>query len=942
LPAAFARLAHQSHVRRILPVIGLALLALVVSMSAQPTNAQTLSATDDSSPRISIDDASVGEGSSGTTAMTFTVTRSGDHGTSSVHYETQGVTATSGADFAPASGQLSFPTGVTTRTITVAVTGDLLDESDEVLVVNLSNPNGGHIVDGQGVGTITDDDSTPVAASQSATTDEDTAVPVTLVASDADGDSLTYSIVSAPGHGTLAGSGPNQTYVPAPNYNGPDDFSFRASDGANESNVATVSITVDPVNDPPVASPNTALLAEDSFALVPLPAIDVDGDSLTYSIVDEPAHGALSGLGASRTYTPNPNFNGPDSFTFKANDGFVDSNTATVSLTVLPVNDAPVAVDDAATVAEDGSVSVPVLGNDSDVDGDALSVTSVGAPAHGTAVLQGDGTVLYTPGANYNGGDSFSYSISDGNGGSDAASVSLTVTPVNDPPVATDSSALVAEDTPEDVPLNATDIDGDPLTYAIVTAPAHGTLSGSGSTRTYTPARHYSGPDSFTFKANDGTVDSNVATVSITVTRRDPATVNINDVSTQEGDAGETDAVFTISISQPPLDTVVIDAASTDGTAHEPGDYGAMSTRLTFDAGQSSKTVVVKVHGDTLDEPDENFVVNLTVVSGDVVLGDGQGEGTIVDDDPLVELAIGDRSVTEGNSGTTTATFPVTLSTVSGKTVSVDWHTADGTGQAPSDYSSTGGTLTFAPGETAKNVSVSVNGDTEVEPDETFLVQLTNEVNATLVDGTGVGSIVNDDSAGGPPAPPPPPHPPPPPPPPPPPAPLPPPPPPPPGPPVSREPRTLLGYRCTVMGTPRRDVLTGTKHRDVICGLGGNDTLRGLGGNDVLIGGAGSDRLVGGRGKDLLIGERGADLMLGRKGNDRMRGGDGADRMDGGSGPDRLAGGPGADYMNGGPGSDLLIGDRGNDFLVGLDGSDRLRGGAGTDLCRTKGVAVCR
>jgi hypothetical protein len=88
-----------------------------------------------------------------------------------------------------------------------------------------------------------------------------------------------------------------------------------------------------------------------------------------------------------------------------------------------------------------------------------------------------------------------------------------------------------------------------------------------------------------------------VATVSITVTRRDPATVNINDVSTQEGDAGETDAVFTVSISQPPIDTVVIDAASTDGTAHEPGDYGAMSTRLTFDPGQSSKTVVVK-HSD--------------------------------------------------------------------------------------------------------------------------------------------------------------------------------------------------------------------------------------------------------------------------------------------------------------------------------------------------------
>ena len=360
-------------------MLGLSLLALGVLASAHASTGgralsghQPLFSVDgDDSPRISIGDATVAEGDSGTTSMTFTVSRSGDsHGTSSVHYETEGVTATSGVDFAPASGMLSFPTGVTTRTLTVDVTGDRLDESDEVLAVNLSNPTGGHIVDGQGLGTITDDDSSPTADSQSVATDEDTALPVTLSAT-GDGDPLTYTIVNAPGHGTLAGSGASQTYSPEPNYNGPDSFTFRASDGVNDSNLATVSITVNPVNDPPVASPNSALLAEDSFALVPLPATDADGDPLTYSIVEQPAHGALSGSGASRTYTPAPNYNGPDSFTFEANDGTADSNTATVSLTVLPVNDAPVAVDDAASVAEDGSIPVAVLANDSDVDGDA-------------------------------------------------------------------------------------------------------------------------------------------------------------------------------------------------------------------------------------------------------------------------------------------------------------------------------------------------------------------------------------------------------------------------------------------------------------------------------------------------------------------------------------------------------------------------------------------
>ena len=241
----------------------------------------------------------------------------------------------------------------------------------------------------------------------------------------------------------------------------------------------------------------------------------------------------------------------------------------------------------------------------------------------------------------------------------------------------------------------------------------------------------------------------------------------MNDASSQEGDSGELDAVFTVSISEPHIDPVVIDAMSADGTAHEPGDYGVMTTRLTFAPGQSSKTIVVKVHGDTVDEPDENFFVNLTVVSGDVVLGDGQGEGTIVDDDPLVGLAVGDTNVTEGNSGTTAATLAVTLSSASGQTVTVDFHTADGTAHAPSDYTGASGTLTFSPGQTTKNVAVSVNGDTEIEPNETFLVELTNPTNATIEHGTGTGTILNDDAAGPPPPPPPPPGPPPPPPPPP-------------------------------------------------------------------------------------------------------------------------------------------------------------------------------
>jgi Ca2+-binding RTX toxin-like protein len=970
--SALARIAKRFHARRSLPLLGLALLALAAPVlltsafavtpgtastdrpspvllcesfgtglfTASASSVEQIPAIDDNdNSRISIGDAAATEGDAGTTSMTFTVSRAGSpHGTSSVHWATEGATATSGVDFAPASGVVHFPTGVMSETLTVEITADRLDELDEILFVNLSNPTGGHIIDPQGEGTISDDDSSPVSASQSVSAAEDTTLPVVLVANDPDCEPLTYSIVTPPAHGALSGAEANWTYTPAANYSGPDSFTFRANDGVNDSNVATVSITVDPVNDPPVASPSSAALGEDGTALVPLPATDPEGDPLTYSIVTQPAHGALSGSGASRTYTPAANYNGSDSFTFKANDGNADSNAATVSLTVTAVNDAPLALNDTATVAEDGSVQVDVRANDTDVDGDPLTVTSVGTPAHGTAVVQG-GNVLFTPDPNYNGGDSFTYTISDGNGGADSASAALTVTPVNDAPAATDSSALVAQDTPEDVPLHATDLDGDPLTYGVVTEPEHGTLSGSGAIRTYTPDLHYHGPDSFTFTANDGDLDSNVATVSITVTERDPATASVNDASSQEGDTGELDTVFTVTLSEPPTEPVVIDATSADGTAHEPGDYGAMTTRLTFAPGQSSRTVVVKVHGDTVDEADESFLVNLTVVSGFVVLGDGQGEGTIVDDDPLSALSVGNATVIEGSSGTTPATLTVTLSAATEQTVTVEYDTADGTAQAPSDYAATSGTLTFAPGQTTKNVVVSVNGDTEIETNETFHVELTNPTNATVEHGTGVGTVLNDDAAGPPPPPPPAPVPPPPPPPPGPPPP--PPPPPPPGPPVPRAPLTIHGHRCTIMGTAKRDVLRGTRRRDVLCGLGGNDTLRGVGGNDVLIGGPGSDRLVGGPGKDLLVGDRGADFMLGREGADRMDGGAGADRMNGGSGADRMKGGAGADYLNGGPGGDLLMGGRGNDFLVGRDASDRVLGGAGTDLCWRKVVGLC-
>jgi VCBS repeat-containing protein len=370
--------------------------------------------------------------------------------------------------------------------------------------------------------TVTPVNDAPVASDGAATTAEDTAVATTLVANDVDGDMLTWTIVAGPTNGTLSGTAPNLTYTPNADYFGGDSFTFQVNDGTVDSNVATFSLTVTPVNDAPVANDGAATTAEDTPVAATLSATDVENDPLTWTIVAGPANGTLSGTAPNLTYTPNADFNGADSFTFRVNDGALDSNVATFSLTVTPVNDAPVASDGAATTAEDTPVATTLVATD--VDGDLLTWTIVAGPTNGT--LSGTAPNLtYTPNADYFGNDSFTFQVNDGTVDSNVATFSLTVTAVNDAPVANDGTATTAEDTPVATTLTATDVENDPLTWTIVAGPTNGTLSGTAPNLTYTPNADFNGADSFTFRANDGTVDSNVATFSITVTAVNDAPV---------------------------------------------------------------------------------------------------------------------------------------------------------------------------------------------------------------------------------------------------------------------------------------------------------------------------------------------------------------------------------------------------------------------------------
>lgn len=268
-------------------------------------------------------------------------------------------------------------------------------------------------------------------------TPEDTALEGSVVGQDADGDNLTYVLLDAPQHGTIEfHSNGTYTYTPNQDYNGPDHFTYKANDGVADSNVASVEITVQPVNDLPVADDNSLTLAEDSIVNSAVTGGDVDGDALSFNLVGTPQHGTLVfNADGTFTYTPAADFHGADSFTYRANDGTANGNVATITLDVRPENDLPVSQNGLLTLAEDSIVNSSVHAGD--IDGDGLSYSLVGQPQHGTIAFHDDGTFTYTPSANYNGPDSFTYKANDGHGDSNVATVTLKVTPVDDAPVVT-------------------------------------------------------------------------------------------------------------------------------------------------------------------------------------------------------------------------------------------------------------------------------------------------------------------------------------------------------------------------------------------------------------------------------------------------------------------------------------------------------------------------
>jgi VCBS repeat-containing protein len=405
----------------------------------------------------------------------------------------------------------------------------------------------------------------PIPANDAVSTGENTAIDIaasSLLSNDTDpdtGDTLTISgVITAATKGTVT-LNPGNTivhYDPGMAFNSlsrnqtaTDTFDYTVSDGNGGSASATVTVTVIGANDPPIANNDTYVTPANKKLTVSSPGVlandsDPDsGDTLTGVLVTYPSHGVLSPMpliSGGFVYTPTLNYHGLDHFIYHASDGILSSNDVTVTIGVDVTNQPPMVVADTASTPEDTPVAIPVTANDKDPDGtlnlSTLKVTT--QPAHGTTqVYTTTGVITYHPVLNYNGIDAFQYEIYDKDAVlplSGSAPVTITVTPVNDPPQAANFQTSTTEDTPKNIDLSGhiSDVDNnlDLSSLQVITPAGHGTALKSGNPIiTYTPASNYNGTDLVGYRICDLGALCAQAKITITVTPVNDPPVAAND-----------------------------------------------------------------------------------------------------------------------------------------------------------------------------------------------------------------------------------------------------------------------------------------------------------------------------------------------------------------------------------------------------------------------------
>jgi ribosomal protein L35AE/L33A len=683
---------------------------------------------DDTGPSLSINDVTVTEGNAGTVSAVFTVTLSAAATSQvTVVFATGNATATGGQDFVSQNGTLTFAPGTTTQSVTVAVNGDVVDESNETYQVNLTSPSGATISDAQGIGTIIDDDATPTLNVANVTVTEGNSGTVNAVfnvtLSAASGQQVTVQFATANGSAVAPGDFANNsgtlTFAP-----GTTTQSVTVAVNGDTTSEANETFTLN------LSNPVNAVLATGTAT----GTITDDDTSRSLSINDVTVtEGNLGSVNAVFTVT----LGGP------APAGNVTVQFATANSTATAGTDFTAAN---GTLTFDASnttrtITVAVTGDTLDEANETFQVNLSNASA-GVSLADGQGIGTIT---DDDGAPTISIAdVSQFEGNSGTTNFVFNVS--------------LSNSSGQQVTVNFATANGTATAGQDYTANT-GTVTFAAGTTTRTVTVTVTGDTTVeaneTFNVNlSNPVNATIADTQAvgTITNDDGTpTLAINDVTVTEGNSGTVNAVFTVTLgggaaSQPV--TVVFNTSNNTATAGQ--DYTVASGTLTFNPGTTTQQVTVAVTGDTQNEVNETFNVTLSNPTGGATLADSQGVGTITNDDAVPTLSIADVAVTEGNAGTVNAVFNVTLSAASGQTVRVNFATANGTAVAGSDYVASSGTLTFNPGTTSQQITVVVNGDTFTEADQTFRVNLSNPLLATILDGEGVGTITNDDAAGNP------------------------------------------------------------------------------------------------------------------------------------------------------------------------------------------------
>ena len=683
-------------------------------------------------PTLTVDDASIGEGNSGTAQLTFTVKLSqAATGPVTVQYSTADGTATAGSDYTARSGTLTFAAGETSKTITVAVLGDTMVEANEAFTVALSGASGATIADGSAVGTITNDDVAPPPPTG--------------------GNSLGYAIASNWGAGFTA------TMTVGAGSAGLHGWTVEFNSTATITSIWSAEI-VSHVGDHYVvrnAAWNGDLGGGKSTSF---------GFQATPGSTGTAASGfTINGTAVGQDPVPPPGLSVADATVVEGNSGSHDL-AFTVTLSAAATSPVTVAYATANGTATAGSDYAALAGTLTFAAGETSKVVHVQVSGD-TAVEANETLTLALSSAN----------------GATIVRGAATGTITNDdvappPPTLTIGDATFAEGSAAapgqatfTVTLSAASATPVTVSYATAngTATAGSDYVAKSGTLTFAPGEtqktiQVTAIGDAVVEANEGftVVLTNPAGATLadgtgagTITNDDvapPPTLAIGDATFAEGSsAAPGHGTFTVTLSAASATPVTVSYATANGTATAGSDYVAQSGTLTFAAGETQKTIQVTAIGDAVVEANEGFTVVLTDPAG-ATLADGTGAGTITNDDvaPPPTLAIGDATFAEGSAAAPGhGTFTVTLSAASATPVTVSYATANGTATAGSDYVAQSGTLTFAAGETQKTIQVTAIGDAVVEANEGFTVVLTSPVGATLADGTGAGTITNDDVA---------------------------------------------------------------------------------------------------------------------------------------------------------------------------------------------------